>query len=208
VTAAGTPAPQPAGALETAEVRALGERGAFVREGFLGRAVALAVRDELQRLGPALRPAGMGRGGQHRDARERGDATLWLDPAAGGPALAALRAAFEGLGRAFRRQAYLGVGAPEIQVARYPGGGARYARHRDAFREAVGPRRRVTAIVYLNPDWTEAAGGLLRLHLPDRPLDVAPLLDRLVAFRSEAVEHEVLPTLAPRWAVTAWYHGP
>jgi SM-20-related protein len=65
----------------------------------------------------------------------------------------------------------------------------------------------VTAILYLNPDWTEAAGGLLRLHLPSGPLDVAPLLDRLVVFRSEIVEHEVLPTHAPRWAVTAWYPG-
>jgi SM-20-related protein len=186
----------------------LGQHGAFVRDGFLGRSQACAARDELAGLEPSLRPAGMGRGGQHRDARERGDATLWLDAAAGGPALAALRAALDALGEALRRQAYLGLGAPEIQVARYPGGGARYARHRDVFREAVGPQRRVTAILYLNPDWTELAGGMLRLHLPSGPLDVAPLLDRLVVFRSEIVEHEVLPTHAPRWAVTAWYPGP
>jgi SM-20-related protein len=206
-TGAGRP-PRPAGALQAAEVQALGEHGAFVREGFLGRTLACAARDELASLEPALRPAGMGRGGKHRDARERGDATLWLDREAEGPALAALRAAFDALGQGLRRQAYLGLGAPDIQVARYPGGGARYARHRDAFRETVGPERRVTAIVYLNPDWTESDGGLLRLHLLSGPRDVAPLLDRLVVFLSGSVEHEVLATHAPRWAVTAWYRGP
>jgi SM-20-related protein len=36
-------------------------------------------------------------------------------------------------------------------------------------------------------------------------VDVAPLLDRLLVFLSERVEHEVLPMRAPRWAVTAWF---
>jgi SM-20-related protein len=200
--------PAPRVALEASEVQALGERGVFVRDGFLGRALASAVRGELDRLEPALRPAGMGRGAPARDARKRGDAIVWLDGAAAGPALAALHRALETLGHDLHRQAYLGLSTPEIQVARYPGGGARYVRHRDVFREAVGPQRRVTAIVYLNPGWDESAGGVLRLHLPDGALDVAPLLDRLVVFRSETVEHEVLPTYAPRWAATAWYRGP
>ncbi|MGH7266931.1 MAG: 2OG-Fe(II) oxygenase, partial [Candidatus Rokuibacteriota bacterium] len=107
-----------------------------------------------------------------------------------------------------RHEARLAVGRAELQVARYPGGGTRYTRHRDAFRDAAGPRRRVTAIVYLNPGWTPADGGCLRLHLADGPRDVAPRLDRLVVFLSERVEHEVLPAHAPRWAVTAWYYGP
>jgi len=40
-----------------------------------------------------------------------------------------------------------------------------------------------------------------------RPLDVAPVLDRLVVFLSERLDHEVLPTFAPRLAVTAWFYG-
>lgn len=194
--------------LEAAELSALGQRGVFVRDHFLGDGLARAARKELCRLEPRLRPAGMGRGGRHRDAHERGDAIAWLDEAVADPASAALRARFDALGDALRRQAYLGLRAHEIQVARYPGDGARYARHRDTPREAVGPRRRVTAIFYLNPDWSEAAGGLLRLHLLEGPLEVAPILDRLVVFLSEKVEHEVLPTRTPRWAVTAWFYGP
>lgn len=175
--------------LRPKDLEALGERGAFVREGFLGQ-------------------ARVGRGGARRNIAERGDEIAWLDDGAGGPGLAALRTRFDDLGAALTHQAYLGLRRREIQVARYPGDGARYARHRDTFRDAAGPQRRVTAIVYLNAGWIPAHGGLLRLYLPGGPLDVAPRLDRLVVFLSERVEHEVLPAYAPRWAVTAWFYGP
>lgn len=62
-----------------------------------------------------------------------------------------------------------------------------------------------TAIYYVNPGWTPAAGGQLRLHAPAGPVDVEPLLDRLILFLAERIEHEVLPAHASRLAVTAWY---
>ena len=76
-------------------------------------------------------------------------------------------------------------------------------RHRDAF--PGGDNRRVTAILYLNPDWQPEHGGQLRLHL-DPPRDVEPFSERLVVFLSDRVEHEVLPAFADRWAITAWYY--
>ena len=83
-----------------------------------------------------------------------------------------------------------------FQVARYADG-ARYVRHSD-----VGPQtpdRRLTCILYLNPDWKKEDGGELRLYLPigtshasaqgsqghTNACDVAPLMNRLVIFRSE-----------------------
>jgi len=36
---------------------------------------------------------------------------------------------------------------------------------------------------------------------------VEPTLDRLVVFLSERIEHEVLPSQAPRLALTAWFYG-
>jgi SM-20-related protein len=195
--------------LADAEVVALGERGVLVREGWLGAEPARAVKAEIDALVVAgrLRPAAVSRGAGHRvDPAVRGDAIAWLDPDMGGRALADLRARFAGLREALSRDAWLGLGRTELQLARYPGDGAGYRRHLDAPPGWAG--RRATAIYYANPGWRPEHGGCLRLHLPSGPLDVAPALDRLVVFLSERVEHEVLPTFAPRLAVTAWFHGP
>lgn len=194
--------------LVAAEVRALDTPGLIVRDGWLGPAVAEGVRREVEALvrAGALRPAGVSRGAHHRvDAETRGDAIAWLAPETAGPALARLFAGFDALREALNREAYLGLARAEVQLARYPGGGAGYRRHRDAFPGRS--NRRVTALYYLNPAWRPEDGGLLRCHLDDRPLDVAPVADRLVCFLSERVEHEVLPAFAPRLAVTAWFYG-
>ena len=76
------------------------------------------------------------------------------------------------------------------------------ARHKDA--SPLQPSRKLTMLYYVNPGWTEAAGGTLRLYPPGRePTDVAPILDRLLVFLAD-VEHEVLPAVAPRFTLTVW----
>jgi SM-20-related protein len=190
------------------DVRALDTPGVLVHDDWLGRSTAEAVLAEVEALvgAGALRPAGMSRGVGHRvDADTRGDAIAWLDPETAGPAVARLFAAFDALREVLNREAYLGLAHTEVQLARYPGGGARYRRHRDAFPGRS--NRRVTALYYLNPAWRPEDGGLLRCHLDGGPLDVVPIADRLVCFLSERVEHEVLPAFAPRLAVTAWLSG-
>jgi SM-20-related protein len=190
------------------DVRALDEPGVLVRDGWLGRAAVEAVLGEVEALVRvrALRPAGVSRGAHHRvDAETRGDAIAWLAPETTGPGLAVLHAGFDALREALNREAYLGLARTDVQLARYPGGGAGYRRHRDAFPGQS--NRRVTALYYLNAAWQPEHGGLLRCHLDGGPLDVAPIADRLVCFLSERVEHEVLPAFAPRLAVTAWFYG-
>jgi SM-20-related protein len=199
--------------LSNAEIHALDERGWFVRDGVLGHAAAMTIHDVVERLAAAghLRPAGLSRGAAYRvDARVRGDVIAWIEPHEAPAELTGLCDVFVALRDALNREAYLGLARMEIQVARYPGGGAAYDRHRDAFAEPLGgrPSRRVTAIYYANPGWRPEDGGTLRLHLDGGSIDVAPELDRLIVFLSERVEHEVLPAQAPRRAVTAWYRGP
>jgi SM-20-related protein len=104
---------------------------------------------------------------------------------------------------ALNQEAYVGLRSFDLQLAHYAPG-AHYEKHLDAF--PGDDNRRVTAIVYLNPAWTPADGGLLRLHVAP-PVDVEPTLDRLVVFRSAVVPHEVLEAKADRWALTAWYSG-
>jgi SM-20-related protein len=187
--------------LEDDDIAALGDGGFVMRDGLLGAERALAAARAAAAL-PGFRPASVGRS-RHHDPETRGDALCWLD--APTPPLVPLLDAFAALRDELNASAWLGLGDFEVQVARYDAGGARYARHRDAF---VGRQSRiVTAIYYLNPGWAPEQGGALRLHLPAGPTDVAPLLDRLVVFLSDRVEHEVLPVHAPRLAITAWYRG-
>ena len=110
--------------------------------------------------------------------------------------------------------------APErLMLAHYPGGereGARYVPHLDNDPDDPGHRegepglracdRAVTAILYLNPEWEEAHGGCLRVTLEDGrgEADVAPSIGRLVLFDCRRILHEVRPSYAGRWAMTAW----
>jgi SM-20-related protein len=188
------------------EVRRLGAEGYFVRDGFLGEEAALGARREAEARIAEARPAGVSRGPGHRfDPAIRGDQITWITDEEAGPLLAPLIGRFAALRAALNRDAWLGLDRCELQLARYPGDGARYARHLDAF--PGGPNRRVTAIYYMNPGWRPEHGGALRLHGDAAPVDIAPLLDRLVVFLSARLEHEVLPAAAPRLAVTAWYYG-
>jgi SM-20-related protein len=166
----------------------LGERGVFVRDQFAGREAALAMLAQVRAL-----PLGPAAVGHERQLGVRGDHIAWLDD----------DGRFEALRRELNEAAWLGLQRFDLQAARYQKGDA-YPRHRDAFQG--GPSRRLTAIWYLNPDWSQ--GGELRLHLQEGIVDLEPVLDRLVVFLSEKIEHEVLPAVAERWAVTAWYYGP
>ena len=197
-------------ALTDAEIHALHEPGWFIRDGVLGPRSAIGIHHAVEALAAAgrLRPAGLSRGATHRvDGAVRGDAITWIDPGEVPPEFAGLWAIFLALRDALNREAYLGLDRMEVQVARYPGGGAAYGRHHDAFPAPPGgrPNRRVTAIYYANLAWGPENGGVLRLHGGAGPVDVAPVLDRLLVFQSERVEHEVLPARMPRCAVTAWF---
>ena len=180
------------------EVEQLGTHFFFTRKFFLGEAVAGKIRAEAQNL--PLNRAGIGR--DHRlDDSVRSDELAWLTPQSATGALAEAVTAFDSLMESLNEQAWLGLRSFDLQLAHYAPG-SRYARHRDAFPGQ--DNRRITAIVYLNPGWEPAHGGQLRLHLQP-PLDLEPTLDRLIVFRSEVVEHEVLEARAERWALTAWY---
>lgn len=193
-------------ALTPAQVRALGEGDIVVLDRFLGDSLARAAARALRRLARdgTLTPARVGRERLHRPAI-RGDHTAWYQQVDLPDGLATLWPAFSALQDALNTDAWLGLQRFELQLACYPGDGARYAPHTDTF---VGdPARRVTAILYLNPDWRPPHGGQLRAHTPRGSVLVEPHLDRLLIFLSDRVPHEVLPTHAPRFAATAWYRG-
>jgi SM-20-related protein len=69
--------------------------------------------------------------------------------------------------------------------------------------------RRVTCILYLNPDWKIVDGGALRLYLDNEDLqryqDIYPYAGRLVVFLSDRFYHEVLPATRERYSITGWF---
>ncbi|MEW5739712.1 MAG: 2OG-Fe(II) oxygenase [Myxococcota bacterium] len=192
--------------LNASEVEALGERGYFLRDGFLGAELAAATRAQAIELGQAgvLQPAGIRRGGDRRLDRDiRGDRITWLSQDDARGPLKDVWARFEELMRAVNEGAWLGLRSFDLQLAHYAPG-THYDRHRDAF--PGDDNRRLTAIVYLNPEWRPEHGGQLRLFTPE-PVDVEPRADRLVVFLSERLEHEVLTSRADRYAATAWFYS-
>lgn len=176
------------------ELRALAERGCFIRDGFLPHAEALAAHAFASGLVETLKPAGIGRD-SFLDPNIRGDFTRFLDESP-------VHAAFERLQTQLNSSLGLGLANFQTQLGYYPGNGALYVKHLDAL--PTKNLRRVTALLYLNPLWKPEHGGQLRLHL-DREVDVDPTLNRLVVFLSERIEHEVRPSFAPRLTLTAWY---
>ena len=166
-------------------------------------ALATDLRADLLRLreAGALRAAAVGRGGQravHDDVR--GDATLWLDDPRCGAAARACLDRLDAVRAELNRCLFLGLADVEAHYAAYPPGTG-YARHRDRFRDD--DARVLSLVTYLNPDWTEADGGALRLHLATgEAVDVVPRSGS-VLFLSE-LEHEVLPARRERLSIAAW----
>lgn len=148
-------------------------------------------------------PAGVGRGEARAEHREvRGDRIRWIEAASADAGESALLESLERLRLGVNRELALGAFELEAHYAIYPPG-AGYARHRDRFRDD--DARVLSVVLYLNDDWREADGGALRLHLPDGVRDVPPAGGTLVAFLSDAVEHEVLPARRERIAVAGWF---
>ena len=92
----------------------------------------------------------------------------------------------------------------DAMLAVYPGNGSRFARHID---NTTGDGRRLTVLIYLNPEWDrDTDQGALRLTPGDQMIDVYPLAGRLAMFYSADVPHEVMPTFGQRHAITVWYY--
>jgi SM-20-related protein len=89
----------------------------------------------------------------------------------------------------------------EVHMTIYPTGSF-YKRHLDQFKKD--DHRKLSIICYLNTDWKETEGGQLRMHLSKETKDVFPLAGRLVCFRSDQIEHEVLPATRERLSLTGW----
>ena len=99
------------------------------------------------------------------------------------------------------RSLFLSLKDIEAHIASYPAG-AFYKRHLDQF--IADDHRKLSVITYLNENWKDEEGGQLRMYLKQGSVDIFPMAGRLVCFRSDLIEHEVIPAFRERLSITGW----
>lgn len=181
--------------------------GISIRDQFVCAADVLALREcaRVRELRGDFAPARVGRqGSEQRRDNIRGDFTCWLSEPLQPPERVLLKS-LEELRRQLNRDAFLGLFELELHYARYPAGAA-YSRHVD---QPMGStQRKVSLVLYLNPEWQSTDGGILRIHgADDAFVDVEPIAGRLVCFLTPGREHEVLQARRERLSISGWFRS-
>lgn len=131
----------------------------------------------------------------------RGDYILWLDRGSAPDAALVYMNRLQQLMQYLNQSLFLSLKDIEVHMTVYPIGSF-YKRHLDQFKKD--DKRKLSVICYLNEDWHEEHGGQLRIYAEEQSVDVLPIAGRLVCFRSDVLEHEVLPTTRERLSLTGW----
>lgn len=140
------------------------------------------------------------------DKQIRGDYIRWIEPQKAAAATQVYLGRMRSLLQYINRTCFLSLKDVELHYTVYPIG-TTYKRHLDQFRHD--DHRRLSVICYLNEDWRPEHGGQLRLYLPgeggkEETVDILPTGGKLACFRSDLIEHEVLPASRERYSLTGW----
>jgi SM-20-related protein len=149
-----------------------------------------------------FKKAGIGKN-QDKQINEaiRGDYIQWIDPNNAEPPLLTYLGKLKQMIAFVNQSLFLSLKDCEVHQTIYPIGSF-YKRHLDQFKKD--DHRKLSVICYLNKDWKEADGGQLRMFIGHESKDVLPVAGRLVCFRSDLLEHEVLPATRERLSLTGW----
>lgn len=148
-----------------------------------------------------LQKAGIGSSGEFRiTSAIRGDFIYWLDRSKD-TELAPFFSLMDELNQNLKQYCYLSLSDSEFHIAKYPAG-SHYKKHIDQFQERS--NRQITVLIYLNEKWKPGDGGELKIYRNGGNFLFEPIAKRLLLFKSECVEHEVLTTHVPRYSLTGW----
>lgn len=182
----------------------LAEQGFAIIDNFLlpSEVNSILQLDEFQTGLLQFKKAGIGHK-QEKQINEgiRGDYIQWIDRVTAAPALQVYLGKLNQVISFVNQTLYLSLKDYEVHMTQYPPG-TFYKRHLDQFKKD--DHRKLSAICYLNQNWKQEEGGQLRLYVKDSSLDVLPEAGRLVCFRSDLLEHEVLAATRPRLSLTGW----
>jgi SM-20-related protein len=150
----------------------------------------------------SMKKAGIGKDHQLQiNESIRGDHILWLDKTSAPLSVMKYLNRLEELYHFLNQSLFLSLKDSEIHFTSYPPG-TFYRRHLDQFRKD--DHRILSVICYLNYNWKESDGGQLRIYRESGSADILPTAGRLVCFRSDQLEHEVLPANRERLSLTGW----
>ena len=182
----------------------LAEQGYAVADYFLDIREVRAILSikEFQDWFGHFKKAGVGKDQDHQvNESIRGDYIKWIDNSSSPPAIEVYLAKLQHLMSDINHNLFLSLKDYEVHMTVYPPG-AFYKRHLDQF--SRDDHRKLSIICYLNEDWRPEYGGQLRLWVSDTAVDVLPTAGRLVCFRSDLIEHEVLAATKARLSITGW----
>jgi SM-20-related protein len=185
-------------------VDGLAENGFAILDSFLSvqEVDRILQLDEFQNALLRFKKAGIGKNTDKQiNEAIRGDYIQWVDRSKAEPSIQVYLSRLNDLVAYVNQTLFLSLKDYEVHMTVYPVG-AYYKRHLDQFK--ADDHRKLSVICYLNKDWNESEGGQLRMHLPNEVKDVLPLAGRLVCFRSDKIEHEVLPATRERMSLTGW----
>ncbi|MBS1952029.1 MAG: hypothetical protein OJF59_001030 [Cytophagales bacterium] len=182
----------------------LADTGFSVTDNFISASEANAITslDDFRTGLLRFKKAGIGKL-QDKQINEgiRGDYIQWIDKTTAQPALQIYLNRADALRTYLNRSLFLSLKDAEIHQTIYPIGSF-YKRHLDQFKKD--DHRKLTVICYLNENWKEENGGQLRIYFKEGPKDFFPMAGRLICFRSDMLEHEVLPANRERYSLTGW----
>lgn len=182
----------------------LADQGYAIIDNFLsaGEVDSILQLDEFKGDWGQFQKAGIGKSSE-RQIKEniRGDYIHWINPDSAAPAIRVYLAKLNSLIKHVNQSLFLSLKDFEVHMTVYPIG-SYYHRHLDQFKRD--DHRKLSVICYLNKDWQEADGGQLKIYTNADSFSILPLAGRLVCFRSDLLEHEVLPATRNRLSLTGW----
>lgn len=183
----------------------LAEQGYAVVDQFLSQEEVKSIvsTDDFKKGIQQFKKAGIGQKNELQiNEAIRGDYIQWIDKQQhAAPEIKRYLERLNALIQYINQTLFLSLKDFEVHMTIYPVGSF-YKRHLDQFKKD--DHRRLSVLCYLNEDWKEDHGGQLRMYLPERTLDILPSSGRLVCFRSDMIEHEVLPATHDRLSITGW----
>lgn len=186
----------------------LSEKGYAILDHFLSDEEVQAILNVMAGYREAgdFKKAGIGQADNFQvDRSQRGDLIRWIEPEKAREPTQVYLDRMRELMHYINRTCFLSLKDFEFHFTVYPVG-TFYKRHLDQFKHD--DHRKLSVICYLNFDWKPDDGGQLRMYLPmengEDAVDVLPQAGRLVCFRSDLLEHEVLNTARERRSLTGW----